>query len=169
MPTRPIIFWIATLAAVVAVVVLLRGVLLPFVAGIALAYLLSPIANRIERLGVSRGLATLSILVVVVVAIAVLVVLIVPTIVNEVSYLIENVPMYFRRLQAVSTDPNRPWLSKIVGEGLIEAERAFGELTNHTGDSLRKVLLSIWSGGGGHDISHFTCPRRSDYFLLPYL
>jgi len=55
MPTRPIIFWIATLAAVIAVIVLLRGVLLPFVAGIALAYLLSPIANRIERLGISRG------------------------------------------------------------------------------------------------------------------
>ena len=54
-PTRPIIFWIATLAAVIAVVVLLRRVLLPFVAGIALAYLLSPIANRIERLGISRG------------------------------------------------------------------------------------------------------------------
>ena len=27
--TRPIIFWIATLAAVVAIVILLRGVLLP--------------------------------------------------------------------------------------------------------------------------------------------
>ena len=116
-------------------------------AGIALAYLLSPIANRIERLGISRGLATLSILVVVVVVIAVLVVLIIPTFVNEVSYLIENIPMYFRRLQAVSTDPNRPWLSKIVGEGLIEAERALGELTNHTGDSLGAFLLSIWSGG----------------------
>ena len=147
MPTRPIIFWIATLAAVIAVVVLLRRVLLPFVAGIALAYLLSPIANRIERLGISRGLATLSILVVVVVVIAVLVVLIVPMIVNEVSYLVENVPMYFRRLQAMSTDPNRPWLSKIVGEGLVEAERALGELTNHTGDSLGAFLLSIWSGG----------------------
>jgi len=83
----------------------------------------------------------------VVVVVAVLVVLIVPTIVNEVSYLIENVPMYFRRLQAMSTDPNRPWLSKIVGEGLIEAERALGELTNHTGDSLGAFLLSIWSGG----------------------
>jgi predicted PurR-regulated permease PerM len=51
---RPIIFWIATLAAVLAIVVLLRGVLLPFVTGMALAYLLSPVAGRIERLGISR-------------------------------------------------------------------------------------------------------------------
>jgi hypothetical protein len=41
-------------------------------------YLLNPIADRIERLGISRLLATLSILVVVVVIIAVLVVLIFP-------------------------------------------------------------------------------------------
>jgi predicted PurR-regulated permease PerM len=71
MPARPIIFWIATLAAVIAVVVLLRGVLLPFVAGTALAYLLNPIAGRIERLGVSRLLATLSIMVVVAITIAI--------------------------------------------------------------------------------------------------
>jgi hypothetical protein len=35
--TRPIAFWIAMLAAVLAVVVLLREVLLPFVAGMMLA------------------------------------------------------------------------------------------------------------------------------------
>jgi len=56
---RPIVFWIATFAAVVAVVILLREVLLPFVAGMVLAYLLDPVANRIERLGMNRLLATL--------------------------------------------------------------------------------------------------------------
>ena len=49
--TRPILFWIAMLAAVIAVVALLREVLLPFVAGMVLAYLLDPVANRIERPG----------------------------------------------------------------------------------------------------------------------
>ena len=69
MPTRPIIFWIATLAAVITVVVLLRGVLLPFVAGLALAYLLNPIAGRIEGLGINRLLATLGVMAVVVIII----------------------------------------------------------------------------------------------------
>jgi hypothetical protein len=35
---RPITFWIAMCAAVIAVVVLLREILLPFVAGMVLAY-----------------------------------------------------------------------------------------------------------------------------------
>jgi predicted PurR-regulated permease PerM len=50
--TRPIAFWIAMLAAVITAVVLLREVLLPFATGMALAYLLDPLATRLERLGV---------------------------------------------------------------------------------------------------------------------
>src|SRR5947208_7663180 len=76
--TRPVTFWIAMLAAVIAVVVLLREVLLPFVAGMVLAYLLDPLANRIERLGMNRLLATLAIIACAVAAIVVLVVRTVP-------------------------------------------------------------------------------------------
>ena len=50
------------LAAVIAVVVLLREILLPFVAGMVLAYLLDPLANRLERLGMNRLIATLAIM-----------------------------------------------------------------------------------------------------------
>jgi predicted PurR-regulated permease PerM len=39
---RPITFWIAMCAAVIAAVVLLREILLPFVAGLVLAYLFNP-------------------------------------------------------------------------------------------------------------------------------
>ena len=42
----------------VAAIWLLHEILLPFVAGMALAYLLDPLANRIERLGVNRFMAT---------------------------------------------------------------------------------------------------------------
>ena len=59
--TRPVAFWIAVLAAVVAAVVLLREVLLPFVAGMILAYLFDPLATRLERIGMNRLIATLTI------------------------------------------------------------------------------------------------------------
>jgi predicted PurR-regulated permease PerM len=54
-------FWIAT-CAVIAAVVLLREILLPFVAGMVLAYLFNPLANRLERFGLSRLLAALAII-----------------------------------------------------------------------------------------------------------
>jgi predicted PurR-regulated permease PerM len=145
--TRPIIFWIAALAAAIAVVILLRGVLLPFVTGMALAYLLSPVAGRIERLGIGRLLATLAIMGIVVAIIVVLMVLLLPTIVREISYFVESLPLYVRRLQTLATDPDRPWLSKIIGNGLGEAERSVSGLTTLASSSLDAFLRSIWSGG----------------------
>jgi predicted PurR-regulated permease PerM len=144
---RPIIFWIATLAGIVAIVILLRGVLLPFVTGMALAYLLSPVAGRMERLGISRLLATLAIMGIVVVTIIALMALMLPTIVREISYFVENLPLYVRKLHSLATDPDWPWLSKIIGDGLGEAERSVSELTTLASSSLDVFLRSLWSGG----------------------
>jgi len=135
------------LAAVIAVVALLREVLLPFVAGMVLAYLLDPVANRLERLGMNRLVATLVIIVVVSTATALLIALIVPVIISELAYFIESFPQYLRRLQSLTTDPTRPWLSKLVGEGLSEAERSLGELTTLASSWVGTFLRSIWSGG----------------------
>jgi predicted PurR-regulated permease PerM len=145
--TRPITFWIAMLAAVIAAVVLLREVLLPFVAGMVLAYLLDPLANRLERLGMNRLLATLAIIVAVVVTIIVLMIVTIPIIVRELAYFIESFPAYVGRLHTLATDPDRPWLSRIIGEGLAQAERSLGELTTLASSWFGTFLRSVWSGG----------------------
>ena len=106
--SRPILFWIATFVAVLAVAILLREVLLPFVAGMVLAYLLDPLANRLERLGMNRLLATLAIIVFVVAALAILTVLTVPVIIRELSYFVEDFPLYVRRVHTLATDPGHP-------------------------------------------------------------
>src|SRR6202035_742776 len=131
--TRPVAFWIAVLAAVVIAVVLLREVLLPFVAGMLLAYLLDPLATRLERLGMKRLIATLTIVGVFVV--------------RELGYFIDNFPLYIKRVREIATDPNRPWLGKLVGEGLAYAEQSVGELTTLATDWLRDFLRSVWTGG----------------------
>ena len=68
---RQVTFWVAALAVFVAVLWLLSDVLLPFVAGMALAYLLDPIARRAERLGIGRGVSALIVVTLVIVALVV--------------------------------------------------------------------------------------------------
>lgn len=135
------------LAAVIAVIVLLRGVLLPFVAATMLAYLLNPLADRIERLGLSRLQATLVIMFFFVIAIIVVMALTLPTIVRELAYFIERFPVYVRQLHTLATDPDHPWISKLIGEGLVETERTIGELTTSASSWLGMFLREIWSGG----------------------
>jgi predicted PurR-regulated permease PerM len=126
---------------------LLHQVLLPFVAGMVLAYLLDPLANRIERLGVNRAVATLAIIAFAVALITVMIILTVPVIIRELSHFAERFPLYVRRVHTLATDPDRPWLSKLVGEGLGEAERSIGELTTFASSWLDSMLRSAWSGG----------------------
>ncbi|MDF2813515.1 MAG: family transporter, partial [Microvirga sp.] len=60
---RQVIFWILTLAVTVLLLALFRAVLLPFVAGFALAYMLDPLADRLQRTGIGRLGASLIILI----------------------------------------------------------------------------------------------------------
>jgi len=145
--SRPLLFWIATFAATTAVVVLLHQVLLPFVAGMVLAYLLDPLASRIERLGVNRAVATLAIIAFAFALITAIIILTVPVIIRELSHFVGQFPLYVGRVHTLATDPDRPWLSKIVGEGLNETERSIGELTKFASGWLDSILRSVWSGG----------------------
>jgi predicted PurR-regulated permease PerM len=144
---RPIIFWTAIFVAAFAIAVLLRNVLLPFVAGMALAYLLDPLADRLERLGVNRFIATLLILGLFTVGVSVLTLLTAPFIVRELAVFLEYFPVYIKQLQALATDPDRPWLRKLIAEGLGHAEQSIGELATLGTSWLSAFLRSIWSGG----------------------
>src|SRR6185312_6229755 len=146
-PTRPAIFWIAILAAITVIAVLLREILLPFVAGIALAYLLDPLANRLERLGLTRLIATLVILSLFVIGTSVVIFLTAPFLVRELVAFFENSPAYVRRLQVLTSDPTRPWLRKLIGEGLGHAEQSLGDLATLAATWLSSVVRSLWSGG----------------------
>ena len=134
-------------AALIAVVVLLREVLLPFVAGAVLAYLLDPLATRLERLGMNRLVATLAIVGVFIVGVVAVIVLTTPIIAGEVAYFIDSFPLYIKQLRELATDQSRPWLSKIIGEGLGQAQQSLGELTTLATGWLGAFLRSVWSGG----------------------
>src|SRR5207237_10584862 len=87
MQTRQMVFWALAIAAFALVLWLLREILLPFVAGMAIAYLLDPLANRIEKLGVNRAIAALLIVGVFATALVLLGILIVPILANQLSAL----------------------------------------------------------------------------------
>jgi len=134
-------------AAVIAVIVLLREILLPFVAGLVLAYLFNPLANRLERVGLNRLVAALAIIGVFIVAFVALVLFTAPFIARELAYFLDNLPTYFGQLKTLTSDPDRPWLHKIVGEGLASAEQSIGELATLGVDWFGSVVRSVWTGG----------------------
>jgi predicted PurR-regulated permease PerM len=67
-------------------------VLLPFVAGILLAYLLDPPVNRLTKLGLGRGWATLAVLLVFAILLVGVVLLVVPMLQQQITDLINKMP-----------------------------------------------------------------------------
>jgi predicted PurR-regulated permease PerM len=87
-------------AAAVALVILwfIGDVLLPFILGAAIAYFLDPLADRLERAGLSRAMATAVITVLTLLIFVVMALLVVPTLVNQTITLVETAPRLFRDL-----------------------------------------------------------------------
>ena len=142
---RQVLFWCAAFGVFIAAIWLLREILLPFVAGLVLAYLLDPLANRLERVGLSRALATLVIVGSFVILAVFLVVLLMPVLIGQFAGLAENLPAYATRVQSVIADPGRPWLAKLLGVSLGEAEIA--DLVKQATGGLAAFVRSLWSGG----------------------
>ena len=72
------------------------NVLVPFLMGAAIAYFLDPVADRLERLGLSRTMATAVITIVALLIFVVLALLVVPTLINQAASLVETAPKLTR-------------------------------------------------------------------------
>jgi predicted PurR-regulated permease PerM len=101
---RRVLWSLAVLLAVGCILYLLRGVLLPFVAGMAIAYCLDPVCDRIERMGLSRTWATAIVTVVFAVIVLVLLAVLVPLLYEQFVALAKSLPEYIELL-ADELDP----------------------------------------------------------------
>ena len=143
---RQVIFWCAVLGIVVLALWLLSEILLPFVAGLAIAYLLTPLTDRLERLGVNRLAAALLIIAIVVLALVYIILLIAPIVGTQLSSFIDSVPGYVTTLQTLLGDRSGPWLQKLLGAG-FSADKSIGDLVTQGVGWLTAFLRSLWSGG----------------------
>ncbi len=141
---RQVTFWLVTLVVLAAALWLLHDILLPFVAGIALAYVLAPLADRVERLGINRTVAALLVVSVLVVALIALMLLLVPLLLQQGSALISNIPGYFKRVKELIVDANLPWLNWL---GAAETGKTAPDLVGQVATWLLSFSYSLWTGG----------------------
>lgn len=143
---RQVVFWLGALVVFVLVLWLLSEILLPFVAGMAIAYLLTPLTDRMERAGINRLAAALIIITLVVLALVYMILLIAPILGGQLASFIESVPGNVTKLQSLLTDPSRPWLQKI-GAGLNASDKSFTDLITQGMGWVTTFMKSLWSGG----------------------
>ncbi|AWK86911.1 AI-2E family transporter [Azospirillum thermophilum] len=92
--SRHIRFWLIGLGLFALALWILSGMLLPFVVGLAVAYLLDPLVDRFEEWGLPRWLATTLVLLCFVIVLVLFGLLLVPLVQAQVSHLLEVLPTY---------------------------------------------------------------------------
>ena len=97
--SRQLFWWLGALATLALLLWLFNAILAPFVLGMAIAYFLDPFCDRVERLGLSRTLATIVVTALFVLVVALLLALVVPLVAGEVIQLAGRLPAWFEILR----------------------------------------------------------------------
>ncbi len=133
------LFWLAAALALGLVLFLLRGVLLPFVAGMAIAFLFDPVADRLQSFGLSRITATSLITAGFFLILLALFVLLAPVIISEVQAFALALPGYIERARQLLDTPTLERLRQLLVEssGASQSQQFSGMI----GD------IAAWMGG----------------------
>jgi predicted PurR-regulated permease PerM len=138
-------FWIVALLVLVAGLWLFSDILLPFIAGLILAYFLDPVADALERLGLPRMAATLLILVLSLLLIVILVVLLIPVLGDQIAKFAADLPRYTRSLVALFNELAPQWLKDMLKNS--GNPDSLSDFAGRAAAWIAAILASIWSGG----------------------
>ncbi|MEK1887704.1 MAG: AI-2E family transporter [Phyllobacterium sp.] len=144
---RQAVFWTAAMIFLGLFLYIFSSILLPFVAGMVLAYFLDPVADRLQRFGLSRLLATIVILVLFIVTFALLLIILVPVLASQMSDLIARLPSYVARLQELIANRDSQWLKDFIGVDASVIRNSLESLLQQGAGFLTTLLQSIWSSG----------------------
>jgi predicted PurR-regulated permease PerM len=145
---RQFVFWAGLLAVAVLALYLLSDVMLPFVAGAAIAYLLDPLADRLERLGIGRLGATIIILVVFLIVLIVALGVLIPLAARQVVSFAEQFPGYVQRLQQLLADQGGPLIERLGGQdALQQLQQSIGNMVGQGAAWVATFARSLWTGG----------------------
>lgn len=129
---------------------LIRSILLPFVLGILTAYFLDPAADRLEKMRLSRTMATTCITIVFFVIIGLATILIFPIIIEQLSGLLTALPNYIITLQTRYTQDIAPFLKDLpvvtmdsFKEGLSSISSIMLDITGGFANSLLQSGMAI--------------------------
>ena len=111
---KQITFWVVSFLVLILVLWLLSPILLPFIAGLVLAYFLDPVADALERLGLPRLMATTVILLLSILLLVLIGLLVVPILGDQIVKFAGDLPSLIQSLLARFNDVAPQWMKDAI-------------------------------------------------------
>ncbi|MFO1121118.1 MAG: AI-2E family transporter [Hyphomicrobiales bacterium] len=144
---RQVLVWSIALVALVVFLWLLSPILLPFIAGLVLAYFLDPVADTLERLGLPRLAATLVILLSAIVVLLSGVFILAPLLNDQLARLATDLPSLIDSLVARFDLLAPAWLKAMIAESGSNIQGSVTDLAGKAVGWLVSLFSSLLSGG----------------------
>ncbi len=144
---RHILFWLGVLVGFILFLWFFSSILLPFVAGMALAYFLDPVADWLERRGLSRTMATIVILVCFVTIFALALMLVIPIIISQFTQFAAALPGYITELQQIISSPQTSFLPPWISSQIETVKENFSQVLSQGAGFVGSLLAQIWNSG----------------------
>ncbi len=144
---KQILFWGGFFLVNLMVLWLFRGILLPFVVGMAVAYLLDPAADLLEKWKFNRFWATTVVMSLMMVIIITAFFLLVPLIVQQGVGLAQGLPGYINQLQAVFTERVPELYAWLGEERVVQFENGLADLLSGGVNVLGSFTAQVMQSG----------------------
>jgi len=144
---RQVFFWLSVLVGFIFFLFLFSSILLPFIAGMAIAYFLDPVADRLERLGLSRLMATVVILVTFLIVFVLALMILIPVLVNQFNEFAQRLPGYIEQLRNLIADTQNSVLPDWVKAQLVTIKDNFSGILSEGMRFLTGLFAQLWNSG----------------------
>ena len=144
---KRILFWGSGLIVFAMLIHLLSSMLLPFVAGILIAYFLDPVADRMEAAGVPRGIASAIILTSFFLVGFGFVMLLFPALQRQVVELARLIPGMLETIRLYAEPLLEDFIAGLSPDSLAEVKTSAVNFATKGTKWITQFLGSIWSGG----------------------
>jgi predicted PurR-regulated permease PerM len=121
--------------------------LLPFVIGLGLAYLLDPVVDRLEKLKLSRQNATFIVLGSFFAVFGFLMMVLLPVMYEQALDLVNNLPSIWHKLKTISVSQWDSLLTKFSPEEARQITSAVGQQTSAIAGIISSVVEGMWRSG----------------------
>ncbi|WP_340108615.1 AI-2E family transporter [Pikeienuella sp. HZG-20] len=139
-------WWGVGLLLLIGALVLLSDVLLPFVLAAAIAYFTDPLADRLQRLGLSRVLSTVIITAGAFFTMAMFLMVLIPVLINQISLAVDAAPALIDAARSFLQARVLPLFGESGAFGVTVTE-ALGQMKSQIKEISSSLLQGAWSVG----------------------
>ncbi len=144
---RQVAIWAVSLAVLVLFLWFFSSILLPFIAGLVLAYFLDPVADQLERAGMSRLAAALTIVLMSLLVIILGLVVLVPTLADQLSLFAGDLPNLIRTLVQRFNEVAPDWAKDLLARSGADVQGTASNFAGKAAEWIVSVLKTLASGG----------------------